>query len=247
MQLNNLKMIVTGGAKGMGRHFAESLLDAGAQVAVGDIDSAAMECLPAGVHRRRLDVSSEDDIRDFVRWAADELGGINGLINNAGVIRDGLLVKRDRHSGEIRTQSTEDLDLVLNVNLRGATLMVREVAASMIANDARGVIVNMSSISRHGNRGQTAYVAAKAALAANTQTWSSEFSRYGIRVGAIAPGMIQTPMTSGMKQAALDALTARIPVGRIGVPEDIWLAVRFILECDYFTGRTIDVDGGLSM
>lgn len=109
------------------------------------------------------------------------------------------------------------------------------------------MVVNISSVSRHGNRGQSNYVAAKAALAANTVTWAREFASYGIRVGCIAPGMVETPMTQGMNQKARDALVAAIPVGRIGVPEDLWLAVRFVLECDYFNGRCVDVDGGLVM
>ena len=115
------------------------------------------------------------------------------------------------------------------------------------ANTRPGIIVNISSIARHGNRGQSNYTAAKAALAANTVTWAREFASFGIRVAAVAPGMIETPMTQGMNQKARDALVAAIPVGRIGVPEDIWLAVRFVLECDYFNSRTIDVDGGLAM
>ena len=88
---------------------------------------------------------------------------------------------------------------------------------------------------------------AKAALAANTVTWSREFAPFGVRVGAVAPGMIETPMTQGMNQKARDALVAAIPVGRVGMPEDIWVAVKFVIECDYFNGRTIDVDGGLAM
>ena len=127
-------------------------------------------------------------------------------------------------------------------------MMVREVVAQMVERDIRpGVVVNISSISRHGNRGQSNYVAAKAALAANTVTWAREFAPFGVRVTAIAPGMIETPMTKGMNQAARDALVANIPAGRIGLPEDIWLAVKFCLECDYATARTYDVDGGLSM
>src|SRR5438046_7670178 len=113
-------------------------------------------------------------------------------------------------------------------------------------NQRPGVVVNMASIARHGNRGQSNYTAAKAALAANTVTWMKEFAPFGIRVGAVAPGMIETPMTAGMNQKARDTLVASIPVGRIGAPEDIWLAVKFIIECDYFNGRTIDVDGGLA-
>ena len=246
MLINELKVIVTGGARGMGRYFAETLAEQGAQVAVGDVDLAGIETLPKGIHRQVLNVADEDSIIGFVAWAAEQMGGVTGLINNAGVIRDGLLVRRDRRTGEVKAQATAELDAVLGVNLRGATLMVREVARQMITQDTPGVIVNMSSISRHGNRGQTAYVAAKAAMAANTVTWGREFARYGIRVGAVAPGLIRTPMTAGMNQQALDAIQAQIPLRRMGEPVDIWRAVQFIIECDYFTARTMDVDGGYS-
>ncbi len=247
MNLSDLKIIVTGGASGMGAHFARRLHEAGAKVAVGDVNEGLLAELPAGIARRKLDVSSEEDIASFVPWAAKEMGGLNALVNNAGIIRDGLLVKKDRETGAVKKFSTADWNAVLGVNLTGATFMVREVVAHMVENNIRpGVIVNMSSISRHGNRGQSNYVAAKAALAANTLTWAREFASYGIRVTGIAPGMVETPMTKGMNQKARDAVVAQIPVGRIGVPEDLWVAVKFALECDYFNSRTIDVDGGLS-
>jgi 3-oxoacyl-[acyl-carrier protein] reductase len=247
MDLKSLKAIVTGGAAGMGAHFATRLAEAGAQVAVGDVNVDALKDLPKSIHTRKLDVSDESDCSEFVSWAHSEMGGLNALINNAGIIRDGLLVKKDRKTGEIKKMSSEDWHAVAAVNLSGAMYMVREVVAKMIETETRpGVVVNMSSISRHGNRGQTNYVAAKAALASNTVTWALEFARYGIRIGAVAPGMIETGMTQGMNQAARDKLVAAVPLNRIGLPEDIWLAVRFIMECDYFTGRTIDVDGGLS-
>jgi 3-oxoacyl-[acyl-carrier protein] reductase len=246
MDLKDLKIIVTGGAQGMGLHFATRLAEAGAKVAVGDINEAALATLPPAIFRRKLDVSNEPDIISFVAWAHEQMGGLNGLINNAGILRDGLLVKKDRVTGEVKKMSTENFNAVLAVNLVGATIMVREVVVKMLEKEQRpGVIVNMSSIARHGNRGQSNYVSAKAALAANTVTWSREFASFGIRVGAVAPGMIETPMTAGMNQKALDAFIANIPVGRIGKPEDIWVAVKFVLECDYFTGRTIDVDGGM--
>jgi 3-oxoacyl-[acyl-carrier protein] reductase len=134
------------------------------------------------------------------------------------------------------------------VNLTGATLITRDTVAKMVETGSKpGVIVNISSVARHGNRGQSNYTAAKAALSANTVTWAREFAAFGIRVGAVAPGMIETPMTQGMNQKARDGLVAAIPVGRIGLPEDIWLGVKFVLECDYFNGRTVDVDGGLVM
>jgi 3-oxoacyl-[acyl-carrier protein] reductase len=255
MQLSSLKIIVTGAAQGMGAHFARRLAEAGAQVAAGDVKedglaALAESCkgLPGKVHTRKLDVSSEADVGAFVDWAYGAMGGLNGLVNNAGILRDGLLVKKDKTTGDIVKMSKEQWDAVIGVNLTGATFMVRDTVAKMVANEQKpGVIVNMSSIARHGNRGQSNYVSAKAALAANTVTWAREFSKFGIRVGSVAPGMIETPMTQGMNQKARDALVAAIPVGRIGVPEDIWVAVKFVLECDYFDGRTIDVDGGLSM
>jgi 3-oxoacyl-[acyl-carrier protein] reductase len=255
MQLSDLKIIVTGGASGMGAHFSRRLAEAGAQVAVGDLNEAGLAALaegakdlPGAIHVRKLDVSSEADIGSFVDWAYGAMGGLNGLINNAGVLRDRLLVRKDRATGEITKLSREDWQFVLDVNLSGATFIVRDVVAKMLEHEQRpGVIVNISSIARHGNRGQSNYVSAKAALAANAVTWAREFAPFGIRVGAVAPGMIETAMTKGMNQKALDALVANIPVGRVGVPEDIWLAVKFILECDYFNARTIDVDGGLSM
>ena len=255
MQLSSLKIIVTGAAQGMGAHFARRLAEAGAHVAAGDVKEEGLaelvestRGLPGKIHARKLDVASEADVGAFVDWAHGVMGGLNGLINNAGILRDGLLVKKDRTTGEIIKLSKENWDAVIAVNLTGATFMVRDTVAKMAANEQKpGVIVNMSSIARHGNRGQSNYSAAKAALAANTLTWSREFAAFGVRVGAVAPGMIETPMTQGMNQKARDALVTNIPVGRIGVPEDIWVAVKFVLECDYFNGRTIDVDGGLAM
>lgn len=248
MDLKDLKIIVTGGAQGMGAHFARQLFEGGARVAVGDVNEEGLAELPDGIARRRLDVSNEEDVASFVKWASEEMGGLNGLINNAGILRDGLLVRKDRKTGEISTLSTKHWDQVIAVNLTGATLMTREVVRTMVEAGTRpGVIVNLSSIARHGNRGQTNYVAAKAALAANTVTWAREFAPFGIRVGAIAPGMIETPMTASMNPKAREALIQMIPVGRTGQPEDVWKAVRFIIECDFFNGRTVDVDGGMAI
>ncbi|HET6611795.1 MAG TPA: SDR family oxidoreductase [Kofleriaceae bacterium] len=255
MNLSDLKIIVTGAAQGMGAHFSRRLAEAGAQVAAGDINEAglaelaeAAKDLPGQIHTRRLDVSDEAQIGAFVDWAEGAMGGLSGLINNAALLRDGLLVKKDRTTGEVTVMSREKWQQVVDVNLTGATLMVRDVVAKMVTTESRpGVIINMSSLARHGNRGQSNYVAAKSALAANTVTWAREFAAFGIRVGAIAPGMIETPMTRGMNQKARDAIVAAIPARRIGEPEDIWQGVKFILECDYFTGRVLDIDGGLTM
>jgi len=254
MKLQDLKIVVSGAASGMGRHFSLRLVEAGAQVVAGDVnegglaETAAMAKGPGKLHTRKLDVASEADVGAFVEWAHGAMGGLNALINNAGILRDGLLVKKDKETGQIKTLTKEQWDAVIAVNLTGATLLARDCVAKMASTGTRpGVVVNMSSVARHGNRGQSNYSAAKAALAANTKTWSLEWAPFGIRCGAIAPGMVETPMTQGMNQKARDALVAAIPVGRIGTPEDLWVAVRFVLECDYFDGRTIDVDGGLGL
>jgi 3-oxoacyl-[acyl-carrier protein] reductase len=248
MELKDLKVIVTGAAQGMGHHFATKLAEAGAQVAAGDVNESGLEALPGTIHKRKLDVSSSSDCQSFVDWAFDQMGGLNALVNNAGIIRDGLLVKKNRETGAIERMSDEQWQAVIDVNLTGATFMARETAVKMAENGQKpGCIVNMSSVARHGNRGQTNYVAAKSAMAANTVTWAREFAKFGIRVTAVAPGMIETPMTEGMNQKARDALVASVPVGRIGEPEDIWQAVKFCLECDYFNARCVDVDGGLVM
>ncbi|MEM7435586.1 MAG: SDR family oxidoreductase [Myxococcota bacterium] len=244
MELDQLKVIVTGGASGLGEHFAKRLHEAGAQVAVGDVNEDALSALPDGIHRRRLDVADQDDIAAFVPWAAKEMGGLNGLINNAGIIRDALLVGKSRSTGAIKRMSRENWDAVIAINLTGAVMMVQEVVAHMVEQGDTGVIVNISSVARHGNRGQTNYTAAKASLAANTRTWMKEFSPFGIRVASVAPGAVETPMTAGMNQKALEMMRASIPLGRMAQPEDIWRAVKFIFDCDYFTGETIDVHGG---
>ncbi|MFO0637916.1 MAG: SDR family oxidoreductase [Polyangiaceae bacterium] len=255
MKLEDLKVIVTGGAQGMGRTFALALVEAGASVVICDVNEAGLtETKEAAAGKRgklfakKTNVADEAENAALVEFAFKEMGGLNGLINNAGILRDGLLVRKDKETGAIKKLSKEQWDAVIGVNLTGATLLTRDFVAKMVETGTKpGVIVNMSSVARHGNRGQSNYTAAKAALAANTVTWAREFAPYGIRVGAVAPGMVETPMTQGMNQKARDALIAAIPVGRIGVPEDLWLAVKFVLECDYFNGRTIDVDGGLSM
>ncbi|WP_437757971.1 SDR family oxidoreductase [Sorangium sp. So ce1389] len=254
MRLEDTKFVVTGAAQGLGRHYALRLAEFGGQVAAGDVNEEGLASLveaardlPGKIHARPFNVAVEAEVEAFVRFAHEAMGGLNGLVNNAGILRDGLLVKKDRQTGAVVKLSAAQWQAVIDVNLTGATLMVREVVARMVETEQKGVIVNISSIARHGNRGQSNYTAAKSALAANTKTWALEFAPFGIRVGAVAPGMIETPMTQGMHQKARDALVAMIPVGRIGVPEDIWQAVRFVIECEYFNGRCIDVDGGLTM
>jgi 3-oxoacyl-[acyl-carrier protein] reductase len=152
--------------------------------------------------------------------------------------KDGEIIKR---------MSLQSWQQVIDVNLTGTFLCAREAATKMIENDTQGVIINISSVSRAGNMGQTNYSATKAAVVAMTTGLAKELSRYGIRTGAIAPGFIGTEMVMSMKPEALEMMTAGIPAKRVGDPDEIAQAVAFILENDYFSGRVIEVDGALRM
>lgn len=176
------------------------------------------------------------------------MGSVNVLINNAGILRDGLLLKKDRETGEVTTLSKKKWDQVLAVNLTGPFLCMRSFARRAVENGiAPAVAIQMSSIARVGNMGQSNYSAAKAALAADTVVWAKELSRYGIRVGAIAPGFIGTPMVRSMPPAVLEKLLKPVPLRRVGEPEEVFEAIKFIIACEYFTGRVIDIDGGLRL
>ncbi|HEX2687193.1 MAG TPA: SDR family oxidoreductase [Kofleriaceae bacterium] len=246
--MSQVKAIVTGGARGLGHTFVEELVRSGAQVVVGDIDSAGLRRLRdqvKGVTVAVVDVAVEAAVGRFVAEAHDRLGTINVLINNAGILRDGLLVARE-DAGE-RKLPLGLWQRVIDVNLTGAYLMAREVGARMIADQIPGVIVNISSLARSGNPGQSSYAASKAGLDACTRTWALELARYGIRVGGVAPGVIDTPIVNEISDEAMRSLVAGIPLGRIGAPRDVWKAVQMIIEGEFFTGRTIEVDGGARM
>jgi 3-oxoacyl-[acyl-carrier protein] reductase len=196
------------------------------------------------------DVADEASVQSMTADAAELMGGLNVLVNNAGIFRDAMLVSVDRETGKVKRRATlEHWNQVLAVDLTGPFLCTREFATHHIDSGAEGeaVVVNISSVSRHGNRGQGNYSAAKAGLVADTKVWADELARYGIRIGAVAPGFVQTPILDGMKPEMLEKLVRGVPLRRVGTPEEILCAVRFIIECGYFTGRCIDVDGGLTM
>ncbi|MEJ2255538.1 MAG: SDR family oxidoreductase [Woeseiaceae bacterium] len=254
MDLNNAVIVVTGGARGLGAAMALRLAGAGARLALVDIDpdqlaTTADECREAGAPRvttHSVNVADERDVEDLFAAVRSEFGTLQGLVNNAGITRDALLVKyRD---GEQTSKMTLDQwQAVIDVNLTGVFLCGREAAATMIETGSRGCIVNISSISRAGNMGQTNYSAAKAGVAAMAVAWARELARYGIRAASIAPGFIGTEMVMAMKPDARDKLTAGIPLGRIGDPDEIAATVQFIFENDYVNGRCLDVDGGLRL
>ncbi|MCA8920244.1 MAG: SDR family oxidoreductase [Planctomycetes bacterium] len=254
MKLDEVKAIVTGAGSGMGRAFALGLASAGAQVVVADVSMDGIRetldegaGLPGKLFPCEADVSSEESVRAMIERAAADMGGLNALVNNAGIFRDGLLVKVDKQTGKVSgAMSLENWNKVLAVDLTGPFLCTREFARQVIDSGTKSsVVINISSVSRAGNRGQSNYSAAKAGLVADTKLWAEELARYGIRVGAVAPGFIQTPILDGMRPDMLEAMVSQVPLRRTGTPHEIFQGVKFILECDYFTGRCLDIDGGL--
>lgn len=252
MQLADMKIIVTGAASGLGRCFTLELARAGAHVMASDINPEGLAKLSeeaaeldGNVATFVADVSNEEQVQSMVQATVDAFGGVNGLINNAGITRDHLLVRKDRKTGEITTMSLENWQKVIDVDLTSVFLCTREVAKWCVANSEPGVIVSISSVSRHGNQGQSNYSAAKSALVADTKLWSQELARYKIRTGAIAPGFTQTPILDAMRPEILEKIVSGVPLRRTAQPFEIWQGVKFIIECDYFTGRCVDIDGGL--
>lgn len=255
MQIDKMKVVVTGAASGMGRAFALGFARAGAGVAACDIDAealaelqAAAADLPGTLRTYTCNVADEEQVSGLIEQAWADFDGLDGLVNNAGIFRDALLVKKDRSTGAIRKMSLKHWQQVLDVDLTGPFLCTREFAAKIVENDAGpAVVINISSISRHGNMGQGNYSAAKAGLVADTVLWARELARYGIRVAAIAPGFIDTPILQGMRPDALEKMLKGVPLRRLGKADEIFAGIRFICECDYYTGRCLDIDGGLRL
>lgn len=251
MKLEEVKAIVTGAASGIGRCIALEMSRAGAQVIAGDVDAQGLQeleiesnNLPGKLYTENLDVANESSVKSFIEQATKKLGYVNTLVNNAGILRDGLLVTREEE-GWLRKLPTAQWKRVLDVNLTGAFFMAREFAASaMEMNTYPSLIVNISSVTSCGNPGQSNYSASKAGLDAQTRTWALELAPYGFRVAGIAPGLTHTPMLADVSESARTKMIDQIPLGRMGKPEEIWQAMRFIIECDYFTGSTIEVNGG---
>lgn len=253
MDLKGKVIVVTGAGQGLGLTTSLALAAKGASLALVDLDenhlaNAVKLCEEAGVKARsyKANVASEAEVEKLYADVVNDFGALDGTINNAGITRDGLLVKAK--DGEIvKKMELKDWQAVIDVNLTGVFLCAREAASKMIELGKPGVIINISSISRAGNFGQTNYTAAKAGVAAMTVTWAKELARYNIRVAAIAPGFVNTPMVANMNAHALEKLQGGIPLKRLAEPDEIAMTAAFIFENDYFTGRVVEVDGGLRL
>lgn len=247
MSLTGKTALVTGGSRGIGRAIALRLASEGARVAINFagnlvkaeevkqmIESAGGEAMLV-----QCDVSKFDAVEQMIKTIADQWKTIDILVNNAGITRDGLLMR----------MKPEDFDAVVDTNLKGVFNCTKAVSRLMIKQRS-GRIINMSSIvGLNGNVGQTNYAAAKAGVIGFTKAAAKEFAPRGITVNAIAPGFIETDMTSAMTEEAKASTVEAIPLGKIGAPEDVANAVAFLAsdQASYITGQVLAIDGGLSL
>ena len=250
MDLKGKNVVVTGGGQGLGLAMALEFAKAGANLSLIDINEgilreAVTQCQAHSVKATSYvcNVAKEDEVISVFDAIEKDHELIHGLINNAGILRDGLLIKIKE--GEIQKRmSLAEWQAVIDVNLTGVFLC-GEAATKMIENQVAGCIINISSISKSGNAGQTNYSAAKAGVSAMATVWAKELARYGIRAAAIAPGFIATEMVASMKPEALEKMSSGIPLKRLGEPSEVAHAARFILENDYFSGRVLELDAAL--
>ncbi len=246
MAENEKVAIVTGASRGIGLEITRQLLDMGMTVVAVDIREDLLVEMPASLpdageklDTRAQDVTDSKGFSDVIDAVAEKYGRIDVLVNNAGITRDGLLMR----------MSDDDWELVLKVNLTSAFIGTRAVARHMIRR-REGAIINMASFSGiEGNRGQANYSSSKAGLIGLTKTTAKELSAKNVRANAIAPGFIATEMTEALPQQAKDIALSLIPLKKMGRPEDVAAAVAFLASdnANYITGQVLSVDGGMHM
>jgi 3-oxoacyl-[acyl-carrier protein] reductase len=246
-------VIITGAAAGIGRATALRFAKDGACVAGWDVSDKASEAFEADIRQaggqpffQVVNVTDQAGVDTAVDAVVEKWGGIDVLVNNAGIVRDAQLVKKNG-TGPMKAMLEESWDAVIDVNLKGVFLVTRAVVPHMIRRGG-GVILNATSVvALNGNFGQTNYVASKAGVIGMTRTWARELGKHNIRVNAVAPGFIATDMLKAMPPDILDNMVIHTPIGRVGTPEDVanayfWLASD---QASFVHGTILSVDGGI--
>ena len=243
MLFENKVVMVTGGAAGIGRATATGFVKEGAKVAICDVNPEAgkttAESLGPEATFQQVDVSDNKSVNDWVESVVSQYGQIDVLVNNAGITRDGLIMR----------MKEADWDAVLNVNLKSAFNCIKAVSKTMVKQRS-GRIINLASVvGVIGNPGQANYVASKAGIIGLTKAVAKEMASRNITVNAVAPGFIETDMTASLPDKAREAMVAQIPMGRAGTARDIAAAVVFLAsdQAVYITGQIIHVSGGMYM
>jgi len=256
MEIKGKTIVISGSGSGLGKAMALGFARKGGNIVVSDlnpdsIEKTVSEVIGLGVSAIGVpcNVSREEDVVKLMEAAVSRFQSLDVAILNAGILRDGLLVKVDRETGNIKGKlSLEQWQSVIDVNLTGVFLTGREAAVQMIQLKKPGVIIPISSVAMHGNPGQTNYSAAKAGVAAMTRLWAQELKNYRIRVAGIAPGFIATEMVlKDMKPEALEKWKSLIPIGRLGEPSEISGTAEFIVENDLIDGVVLEASGGIKI
>lgn len=250
MDFSDRVVLITGGAAGIGKATAKKFSAAGATVSICDVSNESGQAAVAEIGGRcefhLVDVARRQSVRQWLEQVVNRFGRIDVLVNNAGIVRDNLLVKI--RSGELVTQMTEaEFDAVIDVNLKGVFHCTQAAIPTMV-NQGGGVVLNATSIvGIDGNLGQTNYVASKAGVIGMTKVWARELGRYNIRVNAVAPGFTATEIIHSVPEKVLEHMKAHTPLGRLGTPEDIANAYLFLASdmAAFITGIALRVDGGL--
>ena len=250
MLMKDKVVLVTGGAAGIGKATALRFASEGAKVVICDVNETVGHSTLAELGKDasfyKVNVAQRGEVQTWVDEVVKKYGRIDVLVNNAGILRDGQLIKFKE--GQLVGQMAEaDFDLVISVNLKGVFNCSQAVAPVMAAQGG-GVILNATSIvGLDGNFGQTNYVATKSGVIGMTKVWSRELGKFNIRVNAVAPGFTATEMVTAMPEKILDGMKARTPLGRLGEPVDIANAYLFLAsdQASFITGETLRVDGGI--
>ncbi|MCH2271414.1 MAG: SDR family NAD(P)-dependent oxidoreductase [SAR324 cluster bacterium] len=249
MELKDKVVIVTGAAQGLGRQFALACAENGMKVALSDmnpetLEKTRQECEAKGIEARgyELNVTQEAEVEAVYSQVVSDFGTLDATINNAGILRDGLLVKVKE--GKIQKFSMSKWQAVIDTNLTGVFLCAREAAVQFLELKKPGVIINITSVARSGNFGQSNYSAAKAGVSAMTVLWAQELAQHGIRVAAIAPGFTATEMVVSLRVDIKEKFTKSIPLRRFAETSEMSDGALFILKNEYYTGRVLEIDGG---
>ena len=249
-----MNIIITGGAGGIGSATVMSLVNKNVNLAVIDNDSKKIKDLKNLLSRKdikkvthyKCDISDYKSVKSIIDKINNKFDSIDVLINCAAILNDAPLISI--YEGKLKKMSLNSWRKTISTNLDSYFYCTREVVEKMVFKRTRGLIINISSISSNGNLGQSSYAASKAAINALTVTWAQELSAFGIRVAGLSPGMTDTSMPkNSMKKAQLDNWINKTPLKRMANASEIANGINFIIDNDYFCGRTLELDGGLRM
>jgi len=257
MELAGSVAVITGGASGIGEAVAKNLAKAGIKVALGDMKEEDLNRVVGEIKGDGgeavgvvVDITKEDQVAKLMDTAVENFGAINVVFANAGIIADGLMIDTDKETGKVkRVMGVDAFQSVINVNLTGTFLTLREAARRMVDNGWRGVLVITSSINKVGQVGQLNYSTTKVSVALWPKILVGEFHMRGIkniRVVGIAPGYAATPILKGMNQKALEAILKDVHIDRLVEPDELAATIKHVMENEAIDGTTIEVTGGVT-